>query len=116
MPFTNLIPQDLEIDINYNKESQESYAFLVKRTPINFQKNRTSKNLPPEVISEIFFDDDSDDCDDAGEDNERDLEDDTLEYSSDDSEDAFQVNFDAPEVELEENNSKHAKGLDSIFS
>ncbi|CAB4422430.1 unnamed protein product [Rhizophagus irregularis] len=89
IPFIDLILPDPENDINYNEESQEEiYSFLVKRAqPIAFQKNRMSKTSFPEVTSELFSDDDDDDDDDASEEyNGRYFEDNTLEYSSDDSE------------------------------
>src|SRR5205807_2174895 len=108
-----------ESDISYNEKSQEEiYSFLVKRSLITFQKNKMSKSSLPEVVSELFSDDDDDgNYNDASEEhNGRYFEDNTLEYSSDDSEKSFQVNFDAPEIELEKNNSRHAKGLDNTFS
>jgi hypothetical protein len=117
VPFINLTSQDPENDNDSIEESQEDiYPFLVKRASINFQKNRTSKAFLPDVINEILSNDDGDGDDTSEEDNERDFEDETLEYSSDDSEEAFQVNFDAPEVDLEESDSRHAEGLDDTFS
>jgi len=63
---------------------EERYLFLVKRMPVTSQKNRTSEMLLPEIISELFSDDDSDDV--FEEENERvfeNIEDNTLKYSSD---------------------------------
>lgn len=116
IPFIDLTPPNPENNVNYNEEPQEeNYPFLVKRAPIVFQKYRTSETTLPEVINELLSDDDGDDA--SEEDNERAFEDITLEYSSsDDSEEDFQVNFDAPEMELGENNYRHAEGLDDTFS
>ncbi|CAB4429140.1 unnamed protein product [Rhizophagus irregularis] len=119
IPFIDLILPDPENDINYNEGSQEEiYSFLVKRAqPIAFQKNRMSKTSFPEVTSELFFDDDDDDDDDASKEyNGKYFEDNTLEYSSDDSEKDYQVNFDASEIETEKINSRRAEGLDNTFS
>jgi len=116
IPFNDLMPPDPENDINDNEGPQEEiHSFLVKRTPIAFQKNRTSKTSLPEVVDELFSDDDRDGASDE-EDYERNFRDNTLEYLSDDDLEEDQVNFDAPEIELEENNSRHAGGLENTFS
>src|SRR5581483_1225160 len=118
----DLISSDLDSQNNIEvlqrpQESQEeNYSFLVKRTSDAFQKSRTSKILLPEVINELLSDDDGDDDGDDAPDEEgyeRNFEDDTLEYSSDDDLEEDQVNFDAPEIELEENDSGHDEGLDN---
>ena len=97
------MPPDPENDINYNEGPQEEiHSFLVKRMPIAFQKNRTSRTSLPEVIDEVFSDDDRDGASDE-KDYERNFRDNTLEYSSDDDLEEDQVNFDASEIELEEN-------------
>ena len=85
------------------------------------KKNRISKaSLPDELFSDDDDDGDGDgdgDGDDASEaNNERYFEDNSLEYSSDDSEETLQVNFDAPETESEENNFRRAEGSDNTFS
>lgn len=99
--------------MSYNEEPQEeSYPFLVKRAPIASQKYRRSETSLPEIINKLL----SDNGDNASEeDNERNFEDITSEYSSDDSEEDYQVNFDAPEMELGESNYGHAEGLDHPF-
>ncbi|CAB4415315.1 unnamed protein product [Rhizophagus irregularis] len=118
IPFIDLTPSDPENNTNCNEEPQEeSYPFLVKRAPIIFQKNRTSETSLSGVINELLSDDDDDDGDGASEeDNERNYEDITLEYSSDDSDEDCRVNFDAPEVEFEESDSRQAEGLNATFS
>ena len=113
IPFVDLIHPDPEIDINYNKGSQkESYSFLVKRTSISFQKSRISKTSLPKVINELFSDNNNNN---TSEDSERDSEDDILEYSSDESEEACQVNFNTLEMESEQTNFRHAEELDNTF-
>ena len=77
---------------------EESYSFLVRRMPITSQKKKKSEISVPEAISEVFSDDDGDGT--SEEDNEEVFEDDVLEYSSDDSDEDFQVNFTAPATEL----------------
>ena len=98
----------MDMDISCDEESQEeNYQFLVKRIPVTFRNSRMSISLP-ETANELFSDDDGDDT--SGEDNEREraFEDDALEYSSDGkSDEDFQVNFDAPE--LEKNDFKYNK-------
>ena len=113
-------PEDL-MDIGVKdprkQESHEEicYSFLVRRRmPITSQKKRKIKISIPEAISELFSDDDGDD---TSEDDKRDFEDDILEYSSDDSDEDFQVNFGAPEMELEGSDLKGAKkGFNDTFS
>ena len=114
IPFIDPDPKN---EINYNEEPQEEiYTFLVKRVqPIASQKNRMSKTSLQEVISELFSDDDDDD-DTSEKHNGRYFEDNTLEYSSDDSEEDYQVNFDAPEIETEKINTRCTKKLDNTFS
>ena len=51
-----------------------------------------------EVIDKLFSDDDGDNT--SEEDNKRVFEDNVLEYSADDLDKDFQVNFDAPEMQL----------------
>jgi len=93
LPINPISPLEDFIDIS-NKELQElhkeRYSFLVKRMPVTSQKNRTSEMLLLKVISELFSDDNSDDV--FKEENERvfeDIEDNTLEYSSDNSDEDF---------------------------
>ncbi|CAG8775546.1 3409_t:CDS:2, partial [Rhizophagus irregularis] len=66
------------------------------------------------VVNELFSDDDSDDTPEN--DNEREFEDNTSEYSSDASSEACQVNFDAPEIEIEQNYSVQSEELNDNFS
>jgi hypothetical protein len=90
--------------------------------PPIIHKNRTSTILIPEATNELFSDDDDDDDDDDGddgvseEDNEQNFEDNTSQYSSDESEAAFQMNFDAPELELDDVLNHLKERLDDNFS
>jgi hypothetical protein len=111
--FTNInYVEDLQ---ESQEESQEeSYSFLVKRKPVAFQRNRISTIPDPEVVNELFSDGNSDDT--SEDDNEREFEDNTSEYSSDGSSEAYQVNFDAPEIEIEQNYPVWSEELNENFS
>ncbi|CAB5328394.1 unnamed protein product [Rhizophagus irregularis] len=97
------------METNDDDDPQENYQFLVRKMLPVFQKNIKSTISVPEVTNKLFSDDDEgDNNDDGGDDNdgdnvseeknEQNSDDDTLGYSSDDSE----LNFDAPELELED--------------
>ncbi|CAG8469234.1 15021_t:CDS:2, partial [Funneliformis mosseae] len=81
------------IDVNYDEKLQECYQIF-------------------KAVSNIFFDnngDNSNDDDDASEkDNEREREFED-EYLIDNSEENYQVNFDALEIELNENDFKNTE-------
>lgn len=97
-------------------DPQENYQFLVRKMMTSISKNKTSMISIPEVTN------DRDDNDDGGDDNddnnvseeknEQNSDDDTLGHSSDDSE----LNFDAPELELEDDLKYPKEGLNDTFS
>src|SRR3989337_3003260 len=99
--------------LKYYLRSIFHYAFQMYHHHHHHQ--RIVRLLLPEVISELFSDDDDDD-DTSEKHNGRYFEDNTLEYSSDDSEEDYQVNFDAPEIETEKINTRCTKKLDNTFS
>ncbi|CAB5359031.1 unnamed protein product [Rhizophagus irregularis] len=112
----NSITSDLEdftdIDAEYDHDPQEeSYQFLVKRKPVDSQKNRTSVTSHLEVVSELFSDDD----DKPEEDNEFEEEFD-LSSSDDESEKDCQVDFTVPEIKVEQDNFVQSEDLDDNFS
>ncbi|CAB4407777.1 unnamed protein product [Rhizophagus irregularis] len=106
-------PEDfIDIDAEYDHDPQEeSYQFLVKRKPVDFQKNRTSVTSHLEVVSELF----SDDNDKPEEDNEFEEEFD-LSSSDDELEKDCQVDFTTSEIEVEQDNFVQSEDLDDNFS
>ncbi|PKY62985.1 hypothetical protein RhiirA4_432870, partial [Rhizophagus irregularis] len=122
-PIDPIPPLGEFMETNDDDDPQENYQFLVRKMLPVFQKNIKSTILVPEVTNELFSDDnEGDDNDDGGDDNdgdnvseeenEQNSDDDTLGYSSDDSE----LNFDAPELELEDDLKYPKEGLDDTFS
>ncbi|PKY32855.1 hypothetical protein RhiirB3_394339, partial [Rhizophagus irregularis] len=102
----------IDIDAEYDHDPQEeSYQFLVKRKPVDSQKNRTSVTSHLEVVSELFSDDD----DKPEEDNEFEEEFD-LSSSDDESEKDCQVDFTVPEIKVEQDNFVQSEDLDDNFS
>src|ERR1043166_6570673 len=90
---------------------RKNILFFSKKKSTDCFSSRIFKISLPEVINEPLSDDDGDD---TSEDYERNFWDNTLGYSYVLEED--QANFDAPEIKLEENDSRYDEGLDIISS
>ncbi len=106
-------PLENIMNINNEKDLQESYQFLVKRTLTESRKNnRISTFTLPEVINELFSDDN------ASEDEERELEDGSVDVStSSDSDENYQVDFSAPDIEMDQGDSiRYEKEADDQYS
>jgi hypothetical protein len=100
------IPEDLDINSNKKLQEEEIYPFLVKKCQQEFRKNRTTTFTFPEAIQELFSDDNVSDDDGVREAEDSAVNEDV--YSSlSESDDDCPVDFGAPEIEIDQNNSMH---------
>lgn len=101
-----IIPMPENLDINSNEELQEEiYPFLVKKCQRNSRKNRTTFTHP-EAIHELFSDDNASEGDGEREPEDNAVDEDIYSSSSE-SDDDCQVDFGAPEIEIDQNNTMH---------